>query len=128
MIKNAPPPRCIFLLRLSAFYIWPAEAIPLYLLHHQRALVGLDVAVVAVVEDVVASILREYLATMTWAIEVVSLFASDDRCSVTFGHRVAIAVAECACQTTTTAYDQLVGVVLVPTRTREEIPISVAAV
>lgn len=69
------PLRCIFLSRFSPFDIGPSALVPLYLLHHQWALVGLDIAVVAVVEDIVASILGEYLAAVARSIEVVALLA-----------------------------------------------------
>ena len=122
------PLRCIFLSRFSPFDIGPSALVPLNLLHHQGALVWLDIAVVAVVEDVVAPILREYFATVSRAIEEVALLACDDWGCITLGHRVAIAVTECAGQSATATYDQPVGVVLVPSCTCEEIPISVATV
>ena len=87
---------------------------------------GLDIAVVAVVEDVVATILREYLATVARAIEVVALLACDDWCGIPLDHRVAIAVTKLPCQSTTAPNHQPIGVILVPTSTRKEIPITVA--
>ena len=87
---------------------------------------GLDLAIVAVIEDVVATILREYLATVPRSIEEVALLACNDRGGIAFGHRVAVTVAEYARQSTTATYDQLVGVILVPSGTCKEIPISVA--
>ena len=88
----------------------------------------LNFAVMTVVEDVVATIFCEYLATMAWAIEEIALLARYDGRSITFAHRVAIAVAEYAGQSSTATYHKLVGVVLVPASTYEHIPISVAIV
>ena len=116
------------LLWSSALNIRPAERVPLYLLKHKWAEVILNFAVMTVVEDVVATILCEYLATMARAIEEIALFACYDGRSITFAHRVAIAVAEYAGQSSTATYHKFVGMVLVPTRTHEHIPISVAIV
>ena len=63
-------------------------------MEHKWAEMILNFAVMTVVEDVVATILCEYLATMARAIEEIALLAYYDGRSITFAHRVAIAVAK----------------------------------
>lgn len=89
---------------------------------------GLDITIVTVVEYVVSIILRKYLAAMARAIEEIALFAHYHGRSVALGQRLSLSITEGACQLTTSAYEEFVGVVLVPTCAHKHIPISVATV
>ena len=84
--------------------------------------------VVAVVEYIFAIILRENLAAMSRSVEEVTLLAHDNGRSISFGHRSTLSVAEDARQLATSADKEFIGVVVIPTRTYEHIPISVVAV
>ena len=84
--------------------------------------------VVAMVEYIFAIILRENLAAMSWSEEEVTLLAHDNGRSISFGHRSTLSVAEDARQLATSADKEFVGVVLIPTRAYEHIPISVVVV
>ena len=83
--------------------------------------------VVAMVEYIFAIILRKNFAAMSWSEEEVALLTHDNGCSIPFGHRSTLSVAEDARQLATSADKEFVGVVFVPTRTYEHIPISVVA-
>ena len=81
-----------------------------------------------VIEYVVASIYGENLATMARTIEEIALFACYNGSCKTIGQSPSLSITEYARQFSTSANKELVGVVVVPTRAYEHIPISIASV